>query len=95
MTYFERKGVELQEDAISVAEAVRRFNYSCRLCSERGHRTHCEECPIAAAHEVQIDVLKFLAAERLAAERRAALEAQKACAFQSMDHRPVRITIVI
>lgn len=93
MTYFERKGVELQNESVSVAEATRRFNYSCQLCSERGCRTCCECCPIAAAHEIQVDVLKFLAEERMAKVRAtegSAPQSHRQCCGEQVSRKPYR-----
>lgn len=93
MTYFERKGVELQENSVSVAEAIRRFNYSCQLCGQRGCRTSCACCPIAAAHEIHVDVLKFLAEERMAKERaaeRGASQSRRQCCSEQVPQKPYR-----
>lgn len=66
MTKFERVGVELQRDAISIEEANKRFAYSCRLCCERGLRSsiryESEECrcAISEEHELRIEVLRSI-----------------------------------
>lgn len=51
MTGFERRGCELQMDCQTVSEAVRNFNYSCKVCCNRGIRISCDRCAIAVTHE--------------------------------------------
>lgn len=66
MTKFERIGVELQDDAISIEEANQRFAYSCKLCCERGirqkirHNTDVCQCKISEAHELRVEVLRTI-----------------------------------
>ena len=51
MTGFERKGCEIQMDAQTVPQAVRNFEYSCKVCCTRGIRISCDRCAIAVTHE--------------------------------------------
>lgn len=51
MTGFERRGCEIQMDSQTVPEATRNFEYSCRVCCNRGIRIDCDRCAIAIAHE--------------------------------------------
>lgn len=51
MTGFERRGCEIQMDSQTVPEATRNFEYSCRVCCNRGIRIDCDRCAIAITHE--------------------------------------------
>lgn len=62
-TFFENKGVQLQQDARSPYEARKRFEYSCGLCAARGNARNCASCPIADAHAITMDVFRFIANE--------------------------------
>lgn len=70
-SFFDAKGVQLQEEAETAREAEKRFAYSCRRCGEMGRNVACDSCPIAEAHEVCMDVFAFLAREREAKARAA------------------------
>lgn len=54
MTKFENKGCELQHTARDLEEAHRRFDYSCRVCCERGIRLECDRCGIRTTHEIAV-----------------------------------------
>lgn len=60
MTGFERKGVELQEEASTMEQACRAFAYSCKVCCERGIRINCDRCAISVAHESKLDYLRTM-----------------------------------
>lgn len=68
MTHFERIGREWQESAMNTFQAQKSFRRSCEICCERGYHIDCDRCEIRAAHERQLDVLKFLRQERFASE---------------------------
>ena len=54
VTKFEQVGVGFQNDALNKREANRSFQYSCRVCCERGMRIDCDKCAIAATHAITI-----------------------------------------
>lgn len=54
MTKFEQVGVEFQYDARNKKEANRSFQYSCRVCCERGMHIECDGCAIAVTHAVLV-----------------------------------------
>lgn len=54
MTKFEQIGVELQYDACSLHQSSKNFQYSCRVCCERGMRIECDRCAIRATHEMTV-----------------------------------------
>lgn len=54
VTKFEQIGVGFQYEATNKAEANRSFNYSCRVCCERGMRIDCARCAIAATHAITV-----------------------------------------
>lgn len=58
MTKFETIGVQLQMDAETPRDAVRKFSYSCRVCSSRGLRIECDRCAIRATHESTVAWMK-------------------------------------
>lgn len=58
MPTFEEVGVDLQRDSVNAAEANRRFERSCELCSTRGIRLKCDNCGISRAHEEIIEFFK-------------------------------------
>lgn len=66
MLHFERIGIEWQESAMNVHQAIKSFNRSCELCSKRGYYLDCDCCAIKAAHEQKVDILRFLDEERIA-----------------------------
>lgn len=57
MTKFEQVGISYQLDADSVHEAARYFEYSCRVCCERGIRISCDSCAIRVIHEQTVAAL--------------------------------------
>lgn len=67
MTKFESIGVERQMEAESVYQANRAFQYSCKMCCERGLWIDCDRCAIAKAHAEQVSLLQAMADD--AAER--------------------------
>lgn len=53
MTKFEENAIQKQEDAYTEYFANRAYDYSCKMCSERGLDTHhhgCDNCPVKEAH---------------------------------------------
>ena len=54
MTKFEQVGVEFQYDARNKKEANRSFQYSCRVCCERGMHIECDRCAIAATNAILV-----------------------------------------
>lgn len=73
-SFFETKGIQLQEEAETALDAQKRFAYSCRKCGEMGRNVSCNSCPISEAHEVCMGVFAFLQAER---EAKAAAKARQ------------------
>lgn len=61
---FESIGIQMQTDAMSVAEANSAFHYSCKVCSQKGVCVECDSCSIKNAHEVSTDILLDMAFER-------------------------------
>lgn len=59
-TSFEERGVELQRDSLSVAEANRRFQSSCIRCCSKGRCVDCDYCAINAAHAERLEILAAL-----------------------------------
>lgn len=51
MTYFETKGVEIQNNAYTAKWAIDKFADSCRRCCLQGKNIDCRVCHIASAHE--------------------------------------------
>lgn len=60
MTRFESIGVDLQQNAETIQQAKRAFNYSCKLCCQRGLRLDCDSCAIYGAHRTQISFIKAM-----------------------------------
>ena len=54
MTKFAQVGVEFQYDARNKKEANRSFQYSCRVCCERGMHIECDRCAIAATNAILV-----------------------------------------
>ena len=54
MTKFDQVGVEFQYDARNKKEANRSFQYSCRVCCERGMHIECDRCAIAATNAILV-----------------------------------------
>lgn len=77
MTHFERIGREWQESAMNTFQAQKSFRRSCDICCERGYHIDCDQCEIRQAHNIQMDVLRFLEAERREREVAAAHDGQK------------------
>lgn len=57
MTRFESIGVDLQQNAETIQQAKRAFNYSCRMCCQRGLHLDCDSCAIYGAHKTQISFI--------------------------------------
>jgi len=57
VTRFEERGAEMQRMSASRFEAEKRFEYSCRLCCNRGMNIECRSCAIKSAHEIFISAL--------------------------------------
>ena len=74
MTGFERKGCEFQMNSSTVAEAVKNFAYSCKVCCSRGIRISCDRCAIAVTHENVVAAIRDAEEER----RRVEVERVKA-----------------
>lgn len=60
MTYFERRGVELQERSETVAQANSRMDYSCQKCCQRGINIDCDHCAIKQTNIVVVTTLKSI-----------------------------------
>lgn len=54
VTKFEQVGMEFQYDAASKHEAIKSFQYSCRVCCERGMHIDCDKCAIAVTHAITV-----------------------------------------
>lgn len=54
VTKFEQVGVAFQYDARNKKEANRSFQYSCRVCCERGMQIECDRCAIAVTNAVLV-----------------------------------------
>ncbi len=74
MTFFEQKGVELQLDCETIEQAVRTFEYSCRVCCSKGCRISCDRCAISATHEQVCSLIT----DRLEDDRKRRIEQMKA-----------------
>ena len=64
MTGFENKGCELQMECDSVYQAVKAFEYSCKVCCAKGVRVTCDRCAIAAVHENVVSAIRDFEDER-------------------------------
>ena len=60
MTRFEQKGVELQEESMTMEEACKAFSYSCKICCEKGIRVDCDRCAISVAHDCKLGYLRTM-----------------------------------
>lgn len=70
MKFFEKVGIQHQDDANTVEEAQRAFQDSCRRCAMKGRETDCErECKIARYHAMRVEVLETVAQNREAFEK--------------------------
>ncbi len=54
MTKFEQVGMNFQYEALDKRDANKSFQYSCRVCCERGMRLSCDRCAIATTHAITI-----------------------------------------
>ena len=61
MTKFETVGSNLQIEADTIRQAIKRFHYSCTLCAERGIHVPCDNCAIRSAHQLRVVILNDLA----------------------------------
>lgn len=61
MTKFETVGSNLQIEADTIRQAIKRFHYSCTLCAERGIHVSCDNCAIRSAHQLRVAILNDLA----------------------------------
>lgn len=68
MTCFERRGCEFQMDSQTVAEAVKNFAYSCKVCCSKGVRISCDRCAIAVTHENVVAAIRATEVDRLRQE---------------------------
>ena len=70
MTFFEQRGVQLQQECETHRELNHRFSYSCCLCCAKGLKIDCDRCAIALAHTQMQGVIDdmFAAKEREAAK---------------------------
>lgn len=60
-SFFWVKGVEMQHSSMSAAEAKRNFEYSCKLCTERGlDKRPCPACDIHNAHYAMVAALQAI-----------------------------------
>lgn len=60
MNRFQERGIEFQEYANTVPEAVKAMNRSCEICNTN----RCSYCPILAAHKFRIETLTILSTIR-------------------------------
>ena len=54
VTKFEQIGVNIQHEARSKEDAVKRFQSSCNICCVRGMRVDCDCCSIKVAHDMTV-----------------------------------------
>lgn len=54
---FQNIGVQKQYDSTSKAEANKKYEISCELCSQRGLHIQCNQCAIKTAHDLIITLL--------------------------------------
>lgn len=57
MTKFEQVGTTYQLESETVAEAMRKFQYSCDVCCCRGMNIPCDRCAIATANKMVVAAL--------------------------------------
>ena len=61
MTGFEERGVRIQRNARSIADANRKFWITCNEhCSSKGRHLDCDQCAIKEANEDMHDVFEAL-----------------------------------
>lgn len=60
MSRFQERGIEMQRESITRAEADRNMTRSCSICCSRGLCASCDGCPIAAAHKFVIDTFDLM-----------------------------------
>ena len=54
MTKFEQIGINYQYEADSKEKANKSFDYSCKVCCNRGMHLECDKCAIAVVHNLVI-----------------------------------------
>ena len=69
MAGFFEHGVYLQQHAVSVREANRKYATSCNICCNRGFRVDCDRCPIAVSNKQTVEVLHGLHAGQKTAQK--------------------------
>lgn len=52
MSKFEQVGCSYQLESENKREAMRSFDYSCKVCCRRGLRIRCDQCAIATYNEL-------------------------------------------
>lgn len=50
MTTFEQIGINYQYSALSLEQAQRSFEHSCKCCINKGRNTPCDRCAIEQVH---------------------------------------------
>ena len=79
MTKFENIGVTMQNEAVSIEDATKKFAYSCNICCHRGLHIDCDHCAIAMAHNLTVaNFNDYAQAEKDAKERKEAEAKAKA-----------------
>jgi len=55
VTKFEERGVEMQYNSVSRADADRKFKRSCDSCCRLGLRISCDSCAINSTHDNAVE----------------------------------------
>ena len=58
MTTFEQIGINYQYAALTLEQAKRSFDYSCKCCINKGRNTPCDRCGIEQAHNMVCAIFK-------------------------------------
>jgi hypothetical protein len=57
---FQTLAIQLQMESYTKVEAMTNFKTSCKICTTRGIRSSCEQCPIKGAHDLTVAVIQDL-----------------------------------
>lgn len=60
MTKFEQIGISYQQSSMSKHEANKNFQYSCRVCCNRGLQIDCDRCAIAISNIATISAFEMV-----------------------------------
>lgn len=60
LCFFEEKGIKIQYDSRSIAEAVNNLKKSCHICYTQGKHVDCDRCRIKGAHHVVMEAFEYL-----------------------------------